>query len=91
MTHTMTEEEYAQYLKDKKEIDNYKAWEKGTLQRIQDYFHSVKVDIEIFGNKNFSVFTECRIEKGYCDLCPVVGLGIKCPIAREKHGYRFSK
>jgi len=95
MTHTMTEEEYAQYLEDKKEAEEYRHWKEKLPERVQRYFDGVKFKIKTFYGSNLHplVFTECRQTKEYkgyryCDMCPVIMIAGRCPLG---HRVEFSK
>jgi len=87
MTHTMTEEEYAQYLKDKKEIDEYRFRKKELPKRIRDYFEMIKKWKESENSPGWLIVTGCEQEMpGYkhCDFCPVAWFFKECPLGHLK-------
>jgi len=86
MTHTMSEGEYAQYLKDMEELQEYRQLKENLPERIRRYFNDVKWYVEN-DRAHFALFTGCAKEsknKTYCDGCPVGQLFGRCPLGYKK-------
>jgi hypothetical protein len=93
MTHLMTEEEYAQYLEDKKELQEYHHLKEKLPERIRYYFNRVRDHVEsnnidLSYPVGFSILTGCKQEQpreSYCDMCPVGWLFDDCPLGNYKN------
>jgi hypothetical protein len=86
MMHSMTEDEYAQYLKEMEELQEYRRLKENLPARIRRYFDNVKWHVEN-DRTHFVLFTGCAKENGggtYCDGCPVGSLFGKCPLGYNK-------
>ena len=92
MTHTMTDNEYQQYLKNMEELAEFRDEAARIPERIRSYFYSIKNHIEKYKIDTsfpvgFVIHNSCSLEKsayGYCDMCPAGAFFYKCPLGKSQ-------